>query len=89
MASLFSRLKKGLSRSRESLAQLIPGRSSKTYSDEVWQDVEDALIMADCGREPAMRLVQQTRKSRKDLLEEMKSGMLKSLPAPTAINQPG
>jgi len=88
MASLFSRLKKGLSRSRESLAQLIPGRSSKTYSDEVWQDVEDALIMADCGPELAMRLVQQTRKSKKDLLEEMKIGMLKSFPEPQPIKQP-
>jgi len=88
MASLFSRLKDGLSRSRESLAQLIPGRSSKTYSDAVWQDVEDALIMADCGPSLAMRLVEKTRKSKKSLLEELKAGMLKSFPEAKPIALP-
>ena len=86
MGSLFSRLKKGLSRSREGLAQLIPGRSTKTYSDEVWQDVEDALIMADCGPELSMRLVAQTRKQKKDLLESLKQGMLASFPETKPIH---
>ncbi|MDQ6995756.1 MAG: signal recognition particle-docking protein FtsY [Mariprofundaceae bacterium] len=87
MGSLFSRLKKGLSRSRDTLAQLIPGHSSKTYSEETWQDVEDALIMADCGPALATRLVEKTRKSKKDLLETLKNGMLESFSEPKAIVQ--
>jgi len=85
MGSLFSRLKNGLSRSRDSLAQLIPGHASKTYAEEVWQDVEDALIMADCGPALTTRLVEKTRKSKKDLLETLKSGMMESFSEPKAI----
>jgi len=88
MGSLFSRLKKGLSRSRDSLAKLIPGRSSKVYSEEVWQDVEDALIMADCGPALASRLVTKTRKSKKDLLETLKNAMMESFSEPKDICQP-
>ncbi|MDX8397696.1 MAG: signal recognition particle-docking protein FtsY [Mariprofundaceae bacterium] len=84
MASLFSRLKKGLSRSRDSLAQLIPGNSEPNPVIN-WDDVEDALIMADCGPTLACKLIEKAKKNKKDPIAELKQAMLAHLPDPKAI----
>lgn len=87
MASLFSRLKKGLSRSREGLAQLIPGTSSDTKISIVWEDVEDALIMADCGPSLSMRLIEKAKKNKKAPIEGLKQAMLERFPIAKPINE--
>jgi len=88
MSSFFSRLKKGLTRSRESLSQLIPGRDVATLSDDEWLDIEDGLILADCGAELAADLVASVRKKRGASAEALKSAMLDMLPADKPINTP-
>jgi len=86
VASLFSRLKKGLSRSREGLAQLIPGSDSGRQSNIVWEDVEDALIMADCGPTLSMKLVEKAKKNKKNPMEELKQAMLARFPEAKPIH---
>ncbi len=86
MGSFFGRLKKGLSRSRESLAQLLPGKNVASLSESEWADVEDALILADCGAETALDLVGKAKKSREPLLG-LKSAMLAMFAAVPAVNQ--
>ena len=61
--SIFKRLKKGLSKSRDGLAAMFPGQSKDKLSDAEWQDIEDALIMADCGAQLAMDLIAQAKKT--------------------------
>jgi len=80
MASFFSRLKQGLARSRDSLAQLVPGGAIDALSEEEWMDIEDALIMADCGGELSGSLVQQARKKRGSSIEALQSSMLAMIP---------
>jgi len=82
MSSFFSRLKKGLSRSREGLAQMLPGRESRKLSDAEWADVEDGLILADCGAETALKLVEKAKKSREPLvgLQQAMAGMFADVP---------
>ncbi|OIO67350.1 MAG: signal recognition particle-docking protein FtsY [Zetaproteobacteria bacterium CG_4_9_14_3_um_filter_49_83] len=75
MSGLFARLKHGLSRSRQSLSQLIPAIDRQTLSDQEWVDVEDALIMADCGAALSASIVQQSRKSRSQPLEALRQVM--------------
>jgi fused signal recognition particle receptor len=87
MASLISRLKKGLARSREGLARLMPGKGSDGLSDEAWMDIEDALIMADCGAEAAGRWVARARASGKGLAG-LREAMLASFPDTPAIRWP-
>ena len=88
MASLFSRLKKGLSRSRDGLAQMVPGRNIEALSEDEWMDIEDGLIMADCGAELTASLVQKARKCRGGSIEILKESMLSMIPEAAAINMP-
>jgi len=80
VASLFSRLKKGLSRSREGLAQLISGVSSGEQIKIDWLDVEDALIMADCGPSLSMQLIEKAKKNKQNPIEGLKQAMLARFP---------
>ncbi|NOR72769.1 MAG: signal recognition particle-docking protein FtsY [Mariprofundaceae bacterium] len=75
MASIFSRLTKGLGRSRDSLAQVLPSKTEKQLSESEWMDVEDGLIMADCGAELAMALVEKAKKELRDPLASLKQAM--------------
>ncbi len=85
MSGFFGRLKKGLSRSREQLAKLIPTKTAvKTLSDEQWQDIEDALIMADCGVGLSEQLVKKAKKS-KQALQGLKVAMQDILIDPEPI----
>ncbi len=86
MSSFFSRLKKGLSRSREELAQLLPGSNVVSLSDAEWADVEDGLILADCGAETALKLVEKAKKSREPL-SGLKNAMLGMFSDASAVNQ--
>jgi len=86
MSSFFARLKQGLSRSRNSLAQLVPGGSVDALSEEEWVDIEDALIMADCGAELSCSLVMQARKQRGSSIEALKTSMLAMIPQATPIH---
>ncbi|MDQ6969643.1 MAG: signal recognition particle-docking protein FtsY [Mariprofundus sp.] len=85
MSSFFSRLKQGLARSRDSLAQLMPGGSVDALSEEEWLDIEDGLIMADCGGELSGSLVQQARKRRGSSIEALQASMLAMIPDSKAV----
>jgi len=80
VTSLFSRLKKGLSRSREGLAQLIPSSKSGDLVKIDWLDVEDALIMADCGPSLSMALVEKAKQNKKAPIAGLKQAMLARFP---------
>jgi len=86
MSSFFSRLKKGLTRSREGLAQLMPGRDIEALTDDEWMDIEDGLIMADCGAELSTALVKSVRKRRGASADALKAAMLEMLPKEKAVN---
>ena len=89
MASFFSRLKQGLSRSRDSLAQMVSGGAVDALSEEQWIDIEDGLIMADCGGELSAALVQKARKRRGSSIDALKTSMLDMLPdTTTAVHEP-
>ncbi|MDQ6976232.1 MAG: signal recognition particle-docking protein FtsY [Mariprofundaceae bacterium] len=88
MSGFFSRLKKGLNRSRESLAQLIPGSKAEKLTETEWQNIEDALIMADCGAAVADSLVQYARKARIPVREALQKAMLKKLAPATQGKTP-
>ncbi len=79
MAGLLSRLKNGLARSREGLARLIPRGRGENLDDAAWQDIEDALIMADCGVEMTEALLAKARRSRLPVREALRRGMLEKL----------
>lgn len=85
--SLFNRLKQGLTRSREGLAQLLPGRDVVRLSEAEWADVEDGLILADCGAETALQLTGKARKSSRPL-DGLKDAMLGMFPEGRAVNEP-
>ncbi len=86
MTSLFSRLKQGLSRSREGLARMLPRRGDG-LSDAEWMDVEDALIMADCGARAVARWTGRARKAGKGLAG-LREAMLASFPDTSPVNRP-
>jgi fused signal recognition particle receptor len=89
VSSFFSRLKKGLTRSREGLGQMLPGKgSAASLSENDWMDIEDGLIMTDCGPELATSLVEQARKSREAPVEALKQGMLAMMPEQRPMGMP-
>ena len=88
MSSFFSRLSKGLSRSREQLSQLVPGATKAEALDIDWQDVEDGLILADCGAELAMEMVVKARKDRRAPLQALKQAMCDMLTEEKPVNWP-
>ena len=88
MASFFSRLTKGLGRSRNALADTLPTRSEAPLTDSQWMDVEDGLIMADCGAVLSVNLVEMARKERKAPLAALKHAMTSKLENPAPIAYP-
>jgi len=82
--SFFSRLSKGLSKTRESIGGLFPSQAKEKLSDNQWQDIEDALIMADCGAQLAMDLVEKAKKS-KQPMQSLKDNMQATLITSNAI----
>ncbi len=87
MASLFARLKKGLSRSREGLSHILPGRETGNLSEDAWLAIEDGLIMADCGAETASTLIAHARKAR-DPFAALRGAMLETFPTQQAVTYP-
>ena len=87
MASLFSRLKEGLSRSREGLSHMLPGRATENLSEDAWMAIEDGLIMADCGADTASVLVTRARKAR-DPLTALRGAMLEMFRTQQAVAYP-
>jgi len=85
--SFFARLKNGLSRSRDTLAQMVPGGAVDALSEEDWIDIEDGLIMADCGGELSGSLVQKARKYRGSSIEALKKSMLDMIPETDPANE--
>jgi fused signal recognition particle receptor len=88
LASFFSRLTKGLSRSRDNLAHVLPSKTEKPLSESDWMDVEDGLIMADCGAELAMALVEKAKKERKGPLASLKQVMVAKVENHAPIKHP-
>jgi fused signal recognition particle receptor len=86
LVSLFSRLKKGLSRSRDNLSQLLPTNDSNEHIN--WNDVEDSLIMADCGPTLSMQLVEKAQRNKSDYISALKTSMLDKFPQPKPLNIP-
>lgn len=81
--SFFSRLGKGLSKSRENLSNLFPTKSAEKISPAEWSDIEDALIMADCGAQLAVELIEKAKKAKQpmqDLRQTMKSILTNDTP---------
>ncbi len=72
--SFFGRLSRGLSKTRESIGGLFPTEAKEKLSDAQWQDIEDALIMADCGVQVSMSLVAQAKKA-KQPMQALKDAM--------------
>jgi fused signal recognition particle receptor len=88
LSSFFSRIARGLGRSRETLAQILPGKIDADMSDADWQEVEDALILADCGAGLAERLVREARKNRRDPMTGLRKAMRDMLPSPPPVQWP-
>ncbi len=88
MGSFLGRLKKGLARSRDGLAQMLPGRNVEALSGSEGMDIEDGLIMADCGGELSVSLVAQARRRRGGSLDVLREAMLAMLPQPGAVRMP-
>jgi len=87
MASWLKRLGDGLSRSRQKLSKLIPGnREGKKLSAAEWQGIEDALIMADCGPELSLKIVEKCKKQRQDNFHQLKKHMLDVFDTPPVVN---
>jgi len=87
VSSFFGRLKKGLARSREGLAHMLPGRDAVRLSEAEWADAEDGLILADCGAATALALVARARKSNQPL-DALKAAMLQMFPVDVPLNLP-
>jgi fused signal recognition particle receptor len=64
---LFSRLKQNLSTPRQAISPHIAGIfEGKLVDEESWEDLEEALMMADCGIEATTRLVDRLREESED-----------------------
>jgi len=87
LSTFFNRLRKGLSRSREDLVQMLPGKETKDLSEDEWMDIEDGLIMADCGAETAAHLIACARKSRAPL-GALRAAMFETFPARQSVACP-
>jgi len=87
LSTFFNRLKKGLSRSREELTQILPERKTKDLSKDEWMDIEDGLIMADCGAETAASLIARARKTRVPL-GALRTAMFETFPAQQPVTCP-
>jgi fused signal recognition particle receptor len=88
VASFFSRLKEGLTRSRDGLAQLAPTGDIEALSSDQWMDLEDGLIMADCGAELTSSLIGEVRKRRGGSIAALRESMLALMPVADDVNMP-
>ena len=88
MASFFSRLTKGLTRSRDNIASALPTNHEKPLNDSQWENIEDGLIIADCGASLAMSLVEKAKKERRTPLASLKHAMVSKLETPAPIEYP-
>jgi len=59
---------------------MLPGKGTKKLSGDEWMDIEDGLIMADCGAETAASLIARARKARAPL-GALRVAMLETFPA--------
>jgi len=84
--SFFSRLNKGLSKSRANLSSLFPTASEEKLTSAQWQDIEDALIMADCGAQLAMDWVANAQKSHQPM-QNLRNTMKETLVNKTPIQE--
>lgn len=66
---------------------MVPSRDVDTLSDSDWLDIEDGLIMADCGAELVDSLLAGVRKRRGSSLAALKAAMLAMLPGQRPVNQ--
>ena len=57
----FAKLKQGLSKTRDNLLGAIFGDPSEKINDEFYEELEDALIMADCGFETTEGILDELR----------------------------
>ncbi len=87
MSSILGRLKRGLARSRDGLGRLLPSRA-EALDEQGWMDLEDALVMADCGAELAARLVNEVRKARTDPIAGLREAMIRVFPEPQPVARP-
>ncbi|MDQ6989496.1 MAG: signal recognition particle-docking protein FtsY [Mariprofundaceae bacterium] len=78
MMSILGRLGQGMRKSRESLSAMFPSMKADKLSDAQWADIEDGLIMADCGASLVMEWVEQAKKS-KQPLHSLREQMVKTM----------
>jgi fused signal recognition particle receptor len=79
VSSFFDKLSRGMRRSREGIAQMLPGSDAPEMSEADFMEVEDALILADCGAEIAERLVAKAKKQRREPMAALRQAMLELL----------
>ena len=58
---LFAKLKQGLEKTRGSILGMIFGNSAEKINDEFYEELEDGLIMADCGYETTEEILEKLR----------------------------
>ncbi len=63
----FAKLKHGLEKTREGLLGIVFGNSEERISDEFYEELEDALIMADCGFDTTEEILDKLRSKVKEL----------------------
>ena len=63
----FAKLKQGLEKTREGLLGIVFGNSEERISDEFYEELEDALIMADCGFDTTEEILDKLRSKVKEL----------------------
>lgn len=76
--SWFQRLKEGLSKTRDNIVQAVPWNAKSP--EEVFEELEFALISADVGIEAAEEVLEEVRQSgKKDLREALKTALMLQL----------
>jgi len=66
----------------------MPSSAVDSLEDTDWQDIEDGLIMADCGAELSLQLVEKAIKNRRNPLVGLGQAMLGMLPEAPGIHWP-
>jgi len=66
---------------------MLPGREKKVLSNDDWMDIEDGLILADCGAETVATWIDHVRKAR-DPLGALRAAMLGTFPVQQAVIYP-
>lgn len=68
---------------------MLPAKVEVELSEADWEDIEDALIVADCGAELAHQLVEQARKNRRNPLAGLRQAMLNMFQEAGEVHWPG